>query len=56
MDRQGRTGDTVLVKTHRTTAAMVGGRKGKDDRKQNTLVSLLVSVNHTGYKLVSGAN
>jgi hypothetical protein len=60
MDRQGRTGDTVLVKsremTDRTTAAVVGGRRGKDDRKQNTLVSLLVSVNNTGDKLVSGAN
>jgi hypothetical protein len=45
MDRQARTGDTVLVKsremTGRTrTMPLAGGRRGKDDRKQNTLAPL----------------
>ncbi len=44
MVRQGRTGDTVLVKStvmtgrSQKTAMMAGGRKGKDDGKQKTLV------------------
>ncbi len=43
MDRQARTGDTVLVKSRKrmrlapNTAVLAGGRRGKDDRKENTL-------------------
>jgi hypothetical protein len=45
MIRQARIGDTVLVKskemTGRTQILLVaGGRRGKDDRKQNTLALL----------------
>ncbi len=43
MDRQARTGSTVLVKSREmtgriqspNTAEVAGGRRGKDDRKQN---------------------
>jgi hypothetical protein len=47
MDRQALTGDTVLVKSIRemtgrllNTAVVAGGRRGKDDRKQNTFAPL----------------
>jgi hypothetical protein len=46
MDRQTRTGVTVVVIELRddskepSTAAVAGGRRGKDDRKQNTLTPL----------------
>ncbi len=42
MDRQARTGDTLLVKSREMTDRTqtlrwwLGGRMGKDDRKQNT--------------------
>jgi hypothetical protein len=46
MDRQARTGDTVLVKSREMTGRSqtlpwwLKGRGGKDDRKQNTLATL----------------
>ncbi len=46
MDRQARNGDTVLAKSRevigrsQTLPWWPGGRRGKDDRKQNTLASL----------------
>jgi hypothetical protein len=44
MDRQARTGDTVLVKSREMTGKgltlpwVAGGEEGKDDRIQNTFV------------------
>jgi hypothetical protein len=40
MDRQALAGDKVLVKSRDMTAVVTGVRRGKDDRKQNTLASL----------------
>jgi hypothetical protein len=46
MDRQARTSDTVLVKRKemtdraQTLPMVAGGRRDKDDRKQNTLAPL----------------
>jgi hypothetical protein len=39
MDWQARSGDTVLVKSG--WAVVAGGRRGKDDRNQNTLAPLI---------------
>ncbi len=50
MDRQARTGDTVLVKSRDmtgwkpNTAVVAGGRRGKDDRKQNALAPLALTL------------
>ncbi len=49
MDRQARTGDTVLVKRRDDwlelhTAVVAGGWRGKDDRKQNILAPLALSI------------
>ncbi len=46
MDRQVRTGDTVLIKTksRELTAVVARGRRVKDDRKQNTLAPLVLPV------------
>jgi hypothetical protein len=45
MDRQARTRDTLLVKRREMAgrskdAVVAGGRRSKDDRKQNTLAAL----------------
>ncbi len=42
MDRQARTEDTVLAKSKEMSGTIVvaGGRRCKDDRKQNTLALL----------------
>jgi hypothetical protein len=45
MDRQARTGDTLLVKSREmrdepNTAMVAGGGGGKDDRRKNTLTLL----------------
>jgi hypothetical protein len=40
MTRQALTGDTVLVKSREMTQVVAGGRRGKDDGKQNTLAPL----------------
>jgi hypothetical protein len=46
MDRQAHTGDAVLVKSRemigraKTLPRWLGGRRGKDDIKQNTLTPL----------------
>jgi hypothetical protein len=43
MEKQARSGDTVLVKSRemtgrsQTLTVVAGGRRGKDDRKQNTV-------------------
>jgi hypothetical protein len=54
MDRQARTGDTVLVKSREMTDrsqtlpwCMARGRRGKDDRKQNTLALLVYIIQQT---------
>ncbi len=51
MDKQARTGDTVSVKSRQKTDIGAkhcrggwGGRRGKDDRKQNTLAPLLTLI------------
>ncbi len=42
MDRQARTEDTVLANSKEMTGTVVaaGGRRGRDDTKQNALVLL----------------
>ncbi len=37
MIRQAHTEDTVLAKSKEMSGTVAGGRRGKDDRKQNTL-------------------
>jgi hypothetical protein len=52
MIRQARTGDIVLVKSREMTGGTVvvsEGRRGKDDRKQNTLTRITVMLKSANY-------
>jgi hypothetical protein len=53
MDRQARSGDTVLVKCREMTALpwWLVGRRGKDDRKQSTLAPLSNAVRAKYHKM-----